>query len=111
MEEEDEALWASNIQNIQDYLSEMKVLTEFQKTVGTYKVDLYIPDYNIALEIDEHGHSDRDPHYEMCREEFIRRELRCDFIRVNPDEQDFNIFKMLGRLANHILAHHCEPGQ
>ena len=52
------------LKHLIDFLSELAVATEFQKTVGRYRVDLYLPDYNLALEIDEHGHSDRDPEYE-----------------------------------------------
>ena len=83
-----------------DYLHELKVSVICQHTVGRYRIDLYLPDYKIAIEIDEHGHRDRDPHDERCREEFIKRELGCAFFRVNPDSPDFNIFRMCAQLTH-----------
>ena len=32
-----------------------------------YKIDLYFPDYKIAIEDDEFNHIDRDPEYEAKR--------------------------------------------
>lgn len=29
-----------------------------------YRIDLYLPDFKLAIEIDELGHKDRDPIYE-----------------------------------------------
>ena len=92
------------VKHLCDFLSELHVVTESQKLVGRYRIDLYLPDYRLAFEVDENGHKDRDAQYERCREEFIRRTLGCDFLRVNPDASDFNIFKVCAQLSNKIMA-------
>ena len=92
------------VKHLCDVLSEMHVVTEYQKVVGRYRIDLYLPDDKLAFEVDENGHKDRDAQYERCREEFIRRTLGCDFLRVNPDASDFNIFKVCAQLSNKIMA-------
>ena len=92
------------VKHLIDFLSELCVVTEYQKQVGRYRIDVYLPDYKLAFEVDENGHKDRDAQYERCREEFIRRTLGCDFLRVNPDAPDFNIFKVCAQLSSKIMA-------
>ena len=94
------------VKHVRDFLDELRVATEFQKTVGRYRIDLYLPDYKLALEVDEHGHRNRDPLEERCREEFLRRALGCDFLRVNPDAPGFNIFKVCAQLSSRIMTPH-----
>lgn len=91
------------VKHVCDFLHELHIVTEFQKSVGRYRIDLYLPDYKIAMEIDEHGHRDRDLHNEKCREDFLKRALGCNFYRINPDDENFNIFKMCGQLASMIM--------
>jgi very-short-patch-repair endonuclease len=85
---------------IQEVLTEMKEPFEFQKKVGPYKIDLYLTKYNIAIEIDEHGHTDRCVVAEINRENFIKSNLKCTILRFNPDEPDFKISKCLGRIIS-----------
>ena len=86
------------------FLEGLSVVSEYQKTVGRYRVDMYLPSHRLALEIDEFGHRHRDPAYEQCREDFIRKALGCDFMRVNPDAPDFSIFKLCAQLASRIMV-------
>lgn len=67
-----------------------------------YFIDLYIKgdDKNIAIEIDENGHSSYDEEFEKAREQYIKEKLGCDFIRFNPDCKNFNI----GTVINKIRA-------
>ena len=92
------------VQHLRVFLEELRVASEYQKTVGRYRVDLYLPDHRMALEIDEFGHRHRDQAYEQCREDYIRRALGCDFLRVDPDALDFNAFKLCGQVAARILG-------
>ena len=94
------------VKHLQEFLGELHVATEFQKTVGRYRIDLYLPDYNLAFEVDEYGHRDRDPQQERCREEFLRRSLGCDFMRVDPDAPGFSIFKVCAQVADRVLRQH-----
>ena len=65
-------------------------------TVLGYRIDLYFHQYKLPIEVDELGHNDRNIDNE------IQRELNCVFIRINPDEKDFNIFKEINKIHRHI---------
>ena len=39
---------------------------------------------------------------EIKRQEAIKEKLGCEFIRINPDEEDFNIFKSINEIYRHI---------
>jgi prophage antirepressor-like protein/very-short-patch-repair endonuclease len=67
-----------------------------------YRIDLYFTDYKLAIECDEHGHSDRNPEEELTRENYIKRELKCDFLRFNPDSPTFSIFEVFNSIKNKI---------
>ena len=69
-----------------------------QYSVGTYRIDLYFPDYRLAIECDEFGHSYRDQEYEQTRQHYIEDKLGCKFIRYNPDSKNYNIFNVLNRI-------------
>ena len=46
---------------------------------------LYIPKYNIAIEIDEEEHKyKRD--YDKIRQKYIEKQIYCKFIRINEGE-------------------------
>ena len=67
-----------------------------------YKIDLYFHEYKLATEIDELGHNDRNIDYKIPRQRVIEKELGCVFIRINPDAEDFNIFKEINKIYRHI---------
>lgn len=67
-----------------------------------YKIDLYFPKYNLAIECDEHGHKDRNPEYDYIRETEIKKEIDCKFMRFNPDDKSFNLFKFINKIFKHI---------
>ena len=73
-----------------------------QYTVIGYRIDLYFHEYKLAIEVDELGHNDRNIDYEIQRQKALERELNCVFIRINPDEKDFNIFKEISKIHRHI---------
>ena len=64
-----------------------------QYTVISYRFDLYFRKHKLAIEIDELGHADRNLNKEIERQKALERELNCVFIRINPDEKDFQIFR------------------
>ena len=74
-----------------------------QHKVLKYYIDLYFPDYQLAIEVDEKGHQDRDEHKEEERENTIKQKLKCKFIRINPDRENFNIYTEIDRIYNHII--------
>jgi len=75
----------------------------YQYPCGPYKIDLYFPEYKIAIECDEFGHKDRDQKYEVIRQSYIENKLGCQFIRFNPDEEEFNIFNVINRIYREII--------
>ena len=56
----------------------------------------------LAIEVDELGHADRNPNNKLERQKALKREINCVFIRLNPDEKDFNIFKEISKIHRHI---------
>ena len=75
------------------------IKSETQFYIDGYRIDLYFPDYNIAIECDEYGHEDRCKKNELKRQKHIEKKLKCKFIRFNPDSETFNI----GDVVNSIL--------
>lgn len=73
-----------------------------QYKIEDYRVDLYFPKYNLIIECDEFGHSDRDKEYENKRSRDIKKKLKSTFIRFNPDEINFDIFKTINEIFNYI---------
>ena len=56
----------------------------------------------MAIEVDELGYNDRNIDYEIQRQRAIEKELGCVFIRINPDEKNFNIFRAINKIHRHI---------
>jgi very-short-patch-repair endonuclease len=81
-------------------LSHLKTYIQFK--VNRYRLDLYIPDYNLAIECDEFNHSNRDSEYEKQREYIIKNELNCEFIRFNPDVKNFSTYDVIGEILKHV---------
>ena len=66
-----------------------------------YYLDLYFPDYKLVIECDENGHSDRKPYNERERMDYVNEKFNIDddnWIRYNPDEYDFDISKVIGKI-------------
>ena len=59
-----------------------------------YRIDLYLHDYDLAIEIYEYGHSDINDSYHKETKEEIEEGLSCEFIRIYPDEENFNEKKL-----------------
>ena len=56
-----------------------------QYPVGNYRIDLYIPKYNLAIEIDEEEHKYKKD-YDLKRQSYIENQIHCKFVRVNEGE-------------------------
>lgn len=95
-----------HLEAITQSFSEVQSYTQFK--VGQYRVDLYMEDYDLIIECDEYNHRDRDPQREQEREDFIKSELGCEFIRFNPDCKNFSIFKVIASIHNFILSKETE---
>lgn len=73
------------LNEIQDFLDAVNIEYILQYPVDNYRIDLYIPKYNTAIEIDEVEHKyKRD--YDLIRQSYIENKIHCKFIRVNEGE-------------------------
>jgi hypothetical protein len=68
-----------------------------------YRIDFYLVDYRIAIEIDEHNHDDRDPQYESNRQKQLEKKLNCTFVRCDPDDPNFSFGDLIGRIHLAII--------
>ena len=78
---------------------------EDQYKIGSYYLDLYFPEYKIVVECDENGHADRKPYKERDRMDYVNEKLEMDdtnWIRFNPDEHDFDVSKVIGKIYRKI---------
>ena len=73
-----------------------------QYSVLRYRIDLYFHKYKLATEFDELGHADRYISHEIERQKVLEKELECVFIRINPNEENFNIFKEINKIHRQI---------
>ena len=72
-----------------------------QYNVLSYRIDLYFHDDKLAMEIDQNGHSHRNTDYEIKRQKAVEQEPGCTFIRIDPDKEDFDIFKTVNEIFRH----------
>ena len=90
----------SVLKSVMDAFEGEKMQTQY--SVLGYRIDLYFHDYKLAVEVDEKGHRDRIIDQEVRRQKALEKELGCEFIRINPDEENFNIFKAINEIHRHI---------
>lgn len=73
------------LNEIEDFLNEMNMDYIEQYPVDNYRIDLYIPKYNTAIEIDEEKHKYKTDH-DSIRQNYIEKQIHCKFIRINEGE-------------------------
>ena len=84
------------INSIKDAFEGENIQTQY--SVLGYRIDLYFHEYKLAIEIDELKHNKRNINNETKRQKALEKELNCVFIRINPDEKDFSIFKETNKI-------------
>lgn len=62
-----------------------KIRYAFQYQVLKYRIDIYLLDYNIAIEYDENNHKYYTYEKQELREENIKEKLNCKFIMVTDE--------------------------
>lgn len=73
------------LNEIKDFLDGMNIDYIPQYLVDNYRIDLYIPKYNLAIEIDEEEHKYKKE-YDSKRQSYIENKIHCKFMRVNEGE-------------------------
>ena len=66
-----------------------------------FRSDIYFSGYLLAVEIDEKGHTDRDPLFEKKRKGAQEKKLGCKFVRINTDIGRIQTF--FGKFKNRQL--------
>ena len=92
----------------QSTLSKIKMIFSveeilFQHHDLSYYIDARFPKYKLAIGVDEQGHNSRDIDYELERQKAIGKKLGCEFIRINPAEENFDILIEIGKIQNYIV--------
>ena len=91
-------------EQLQETLKPLGIKIEVQKSIfnGKYRIDFYLPEYKLAIEYDEEQHNnDINRIKDKQREEEIKNELHCDFIRLNYKDTDaYNVGLVLKKIFN-----------
>jgi very-short-patch-repair endonuclease len=87
---------------IENSFSEALRLTR-QKRFGTYYIDLYFEDYNLAIECDENDHKGRDITYERTREQYLL-EQNITILRYNPNDKNFDLSNVLRKITKVLFT-------
>lgn len=91
---------AETIKCIEDCFFNETIMREY--VIKPYRVDLYFPEYCLIIECDEDAHR-KNQTEDRNREEDIKNIYpQVKFIRYRPQEKNFNVFEICGRIHNHI---------
>ena len=52
-----------------------------------FRINVYVTEYLLVVEIDEKCHTDRDLILEMKRQKALEKQLGCKFIRINTSKE------------------------
>ena len=90
-----ERLEISFFKLLKEALEEIDVKLIHQYYVSGYRIDFFIPEYNLAIEYDEEHHKLRTKEDKM-RERKISKEIGCKFIRCSYKDSNIkNLMKVL----------------
>jgi len=71
-----------------------------QYNVLNYRIDFYLPKYNLAIEYDEHAHLQRIKE-DKKRQSEIKEILNCEFIRIEEGAELHGINKIITFILNY----------
>lgn len=74
-----------------------------QYAVDGYRIDLYLPDLKLAIECDEQGHKNYNIVRHELRQNYLEEKMQCQFIRFDPDKEDFNVGTVINKIFLKIL--------
>ena len=86
-----------------DFLDELHIKYIKQYPILTYKIDLFLPDYNLSVEYDEEQHKFKQK-YDKNRENNIKDILGCEFVRIKENE---TVGTAIGRILKEIGGDIC----
>ena len=98
----------SIVKQIKKVFIGQKIIEQYR--VEKYFIDLYFPDHKLGIKVDENCHLDRSEIKEQEREETIKN-LGTTLIRVNPDQEGFDIFIKIGEIQDFIYKSGLKIGE
>lgn len=87
---------------LKEALKEINIKLIHQHYVSGYRIDFFLPEYNLAIEYDEEHHKLRAKE-DKIRERKISKEIGCKFIRCSY--KDSNIKNLMKILKETVLKH------
>lgn len=93
------------LNEIKDFLDEMNIKYILQCPVDNYRIDLYIPKFNLAIEIDEEEHKYKKD-YDDIRQRYIENKIHCKFVRINEGESCGSVIAKIAKELN-LLSYRC----
>jgi very-short-patch-repair endonuclease len=69
-------------------------ILKLQYVVNNYRIDLYFPEYKLAIEFDESYHENQEEE-DRLRQEHISNILKCRFIRIKEADDVFTIINLI----------------
>ena len=67
-----------------------------------FRIDIYFTKYFLAVEIDEKSHTDRDLIFEKKRQKALEKKLKCEFIRINTNKENYDADYEASRIQTFI---------
>lgn len=84
---------------LEETLNELKIRVDHQYPAGKYRIDFFIPEYNLAVEYDESYHELKIEE-DNKREKEIIKILGCNFVRCSYKDSNIkNIIKILKKIG------------
>ena len=62
-----------------------------------------LTEHKLAVQFDEKAHIYRNTSNEIERKKAIEKELGYEFIKINLDAENYDIFIQIGKIHNHII--------
>ena len=73
--------------------------------VLSYRIDLFFMIIvKLTIKIDQNGHGDRNINYETKKQKEREQKFGFKFIRINPDKEDFDIFRTISETVTAYLS-------
>lgn len=87
----------SFIDMLEEALLELEITGFRQFNVDGYRLDFFIPDYNLAIEYDEEQHySEANRHADNLRQAYVENKIGAKFIRCDYRDSDIkNVMKVI----------------
>jgi hypothetical protein len=82
------------IEAIEQTFAGIQMYEQFK--VGSYRIDLYMEDYDLVIEFNHKECKDR--------EEYIKHKLQCEYMRFDPNSKHFSIFGAIGNIHRYIMS-------